>query len=59
MVLPKTYEILINGMSRNQRKNLYRTGRRLKETFEVEFVDYSQLESFPEGARANQIFYRE
>ena len=51
MGLPKTYELLINGLSRNQRKNIYRSGRRLKEMFEVEFVDYSQLESFPEGMR--------
>jgi CelD/BcsL family acetyltransferase involved in cellulose biosynthesis len=49
MALPKTYETFLNGLSRNQRKNLYRTGRRLKETFEVEFVDYSKLESFPDG----------
>jgi CelD/BcsL family acetyltransferase involved in cellulose biosynthesis len=49
MTLPNSYDAFLKDLSRNQRKNLFRTGRRLEEQFKVEFVDYSKLDSTQEG----------
>jgi CelD/BcsL family acetyltransferase involved in cellulose biosynthesis len=49
MTLPNSYEDFLKGLSRNQRKNIFRTGRRLEEQFKVEFVDYSKLDSTQKG----------
>jgi CelD/BcsL family acetyltransferase involved in cellulose biosynthesis len=49
IVLPESYEKFLMNLSRNQRKNIYRTSRRVEENFKVEFTDYSEMQTFPEG----------
>jgi CelD/BcsL family acetyltransferase involved in cellulose biosynthesis len=49
VLLPESYEKFLMNLSRNQRKNIYRTSRRAEETFKVEFTDYSEPQTFYEG----------
>lgn len=49
--LPKTFREFLMCLSRNRRKDIYRTSRRLEEVFRVEFIDYSEPQSFYEGMR--------
>lgn len=49
MFLPESYEKFLTNLSRNQRKNIYRTSRRIEEAFNVEFIDYSVSQSLQEG----------
>jgi len=48
-LLPESYEKFLMGLSRNQRKNIYRTSRRVEEAFKVEFIDHSDRQSLHEG----------
>jgi CelD/BcsL family acetyltransferase involved in cellulose biosynthesis len=47
--LPESYEKFLMNLTRNQRKNIYRTSRRAEETFKVEFIDHSTPELLYEG----------
>lgn len=47
--LPKSLEALLKGLSRNQRKNIRRNERRLEEAFKLEFIDFSEVQSYSEG----------
>jgi len=48
-LLPKSYEEFLMSLSRNQRKNIYRTSRRVAEVFKVDFIDYSDPRLVNEG----------
>jgi CelD/BcsL family acetyltransferase involved in cellulose biosynthesis len=47
--LPKSRELFLSQLSRNQRKYLRKNLKRLEETFTVEFRDCSEVESYTEA----------